>query len=116
MPITEEVSFGRGIVFTGSKSCSAIKACDEAIDWSNWNQSPNPGQQYDVCMQSGCQAGADAYSDFDNCRYTHCKDECLTFDGNGGVIDFKFDDPACTSCATANCAPQRDACVMATCP
>ena len=116
MAIGDEIGFGTGIQFTGSNSCSQIKACDEAIDWANWNQSPNPAQQFELCFVAGCQVGADTYGALDQCRFNHCKDECLTLNSDGLVIDFKFADAACTSCMDAMCTAERDACPAAACP
>lgn len=115
MALGDEITFGSGIQFTGSSSCSEIKTCDEAIDYSNQNQTPSPDHQYELCLVAGCQAGVEAYRNLDNCRYISCKDECLTLNSDGMVIDFKYDDPACTTCVDANCATQRDACPTATC-
>jgi len=117
LPITEEVTFGGGgIVFTGSNSCQQIAACDEAIDYSNWTQVPNPQQQFELCLIAGCNGAVSAYGAYDGCRYTMCKDECLTIESDGRLIDFKYDDPACTSCVGAKCAAERDACPTVTCP
>ena len=116
LPIGEEITFGSGIVFTGSNSCSQIKACDEAIDYSNWTQNPTPDHQYELCLTAGCQAAVDVYGAFDECRYNMCKDECLTFTSDNMLIDFKYADAACISCVDANCAAQRDACPTASCP
>ncbi|HEX5063828.1 MAG TPA: hypothetical protein VFV99_30825, partial [Kofleriaceae bacterium] len=116
LPISDEISFGRGIVYTGSKSCSQVQACDEAIDYSNTTVHPTAYEQYDICVLSGCQTGAEAYTAFDNCRYTGCKDQCFTTTSDGTVIGLKLTDAACTSCVDAMCAAERDSCGTATCP
>ncbi|HEY5922727.1 MAG TPA: hypothetical protein VIV11_13700 [Kofleriaceae bacterium] len=116
MPLSDEFTFGSGVQFTGSNSCSQIAACDEAIDYGNRDQTPTPYQQFELCLVAGCQAGANAYTALDICRSNMCKDECGTFAPDGILIDFKFDDPACTSCVDASCSAQRDACPSATCP
>jgi hypothetical protein len=117
MKLTDEITFGGGIVYTGTNSCQQIAACDEAIDYSAWSSgTPTPYDKFDMCVLSGCQAGASAYQDFDNCRYTSCKNECFTSDAMDRVIALKLTDAACTSCVDAMCATQRDACPTATCP
>jgi hypothetical protein len=116
MPLTDEITFGGGIVYTGSNSCEQIKACDEAIDYSNTSVTPTGYDQFDMCVLKGCQAGADAYQAFDGCRYTSCKNECFSLNGDGIVTGLKLQDAACVSCVDSMCATERDACPTATCP
>jgi hypothetical protein len=116
LPLQDEVNFGRGVVYSGTSSCGQIESCMEAIDWSNWNASPQPGNQLDVCVLGGCQSAGDAFSRYNPCRYNMCQASCYTLASDGRIVGLRFGDPACVSCVDVNCAAARDACANATCP
>jgi hypothetical protein len=108
---------GEGVVFTGTKSCSQVAACDAAIDYSNWNTTPSPGFLWESCISSGCDAGGHAYLDLERCRWNSCRPVCYVNAQDNGVVDgVLFDTPECTSCVTASCGAVRDACNAQTCP
>lgn len=117
IPIEKEVCFG-GIVYSGTKSCMEVEQCDRAIDYGGWSpgMDPTPGDLYDGCINSGCQAGATAYIRYDSCRWDQCRQVCCTFDTNGQITAFTPDTTECTSCVETSCPGLRDSCVAATCP
>lgn len=116
LPIFDEFCFGEGIVYTGTNNCRQIEACDASIDWGNPNTTPTASAQYDFCMLSGCQAGADAYAPYDGCRWEMCRTSCFTLNPDGTIETLRLSDPACTSCVTSSCGALDAACNAATCP
>ena len=113
LPLSEEMCFGKGIVYTGEKTCSQINACEQAIDFSS---TLDVGEQFDLCLTSGCDAGAKAYLPFDNCRWTMCRPDCYVNPTDTHVDGFKFSDPGCTACIESKCAALRDTCTASACP
>ena len=109
LPVGEELRFGRGIVYTGHNTCSQVKACDEAIDYTSTSTTPPTAyDQYEMCTAAGCDGGTKAYYAVDNCRFVNCKDQCFTYNADGFVVDFTYDDPACTSCSAAMCQAELE--------
>ena len=108
LPISQEINFGRGIVYSGTNTCTQVDACVAAIDFAS--TTPPLGGQWDLCVLGGCQAGATAFSSLDACRWDKCNTSCYS-----NVDGFLFDDPTCLSCVDTNCATQRDACAASSC-
>ena len=113
LPLTQEIAFGKGIVYTGTNSCTQIESCVAAIDFANTTL--DPGHQFDLCVVAGCQTGATAFTSYDSCRWNQCRASCYLNPTSNGVDGFLFADPACVTCLDTNCAGVRDACSAATC-
>ncbi|HSD88952.1 MAG TPA: hypothetical protein VLB44_15600, partial [Kofleriaceae bacterium] len=116
LPLGDEIVWGRGVVYTGTNSCAQVDACSRAIDFSSWTTTPNPDQQFQVCLNSGCQAGGTAYHTLENCRWNNCRADCYVTAADDMPDGITFDSTACQACMDTHCAALRDACPTATCP
>jgi len=112
--LSEEVCFGDDIVYTGAKTCTQLDACEAAIDFAS--PTLDVGQQFELCMASGCNTGVRSFYSFEACRWKMCRAQCYVNATDTSIDGYKFADPACTTCLDAGCAGERDACAAATCP
>jgi hypothetical protein len=113
MTLNDELCFGKNIIYSGTQSCDAVRACEAAIDWTGTN--PDGKAQYRMCRVAACQQSGDAFALLDSCRRSSCKASCYTLTGDE-ITGSKYDDAACTTCMASYCSAESASCSGATCP
>ena len=116
MAFSDELCWGEGIVYEGSRSCTEVDACVAAIDFSRKEVSPAPIQLFDQCRLSACQRGGPAFDAFDSCRWFQCRSSCYVNPTDDSVDGLAFDTTACAGCIRDKCSAQLETCGTATCP